>query len=59
MTRRGLKPIQGAQVAFCVEKDCAGPYPAAAPLRGKLQEFLKRGSAPAASPGGMGSAKGE
>jgi uncharacterized protein YyaL (SSP411 family) len=44
MLRRGLRPASGAQVAFCVEKDCAGPYPAAEPLRARLDAFLNRGA---------------
>jgi uncharacterized protein YyaL (SSP411 family) len=41
--RRGLKPMDGLQVAFCIGEECAGPYPAEAPLDRELDSFLSRG----------------
>ncbi len=48
----GLEPLEGAQVAFCQSKDCAGPFEAGAPLGRHLREFLHLGSAGSRRGGG-------
>jgi uncharacterized protein YyaL (SSP411 family) len=54
MAKRGLKPLGGAQVAFCAGEECAGPYPAGEPLRKRLDAFLNRGTAAGTGKGSRG-----
>lgn len=48
----GLKPLKGAQVALCSGDDCAGPFPAGAPLGSHLRDFFHPGSATSRRDGG-------
>jgi hypothetical protein len=54
MAKRGLKPLAGAQVAFCAGEECAGPYPGGEPLRKRLDAFLNRGAAGRTGKGSKG-----
>ncbi len=56
LRKRGLTPLSGAQVAFCVAAECGGPFPAAGPLRIHLEAFLNRGRA---APEGAGPTGGD
>jgi hypothetical protein len=40
LARRGLTPLDGAQAAFCIGSECAGPWPADSDLRVELKRFL-------------------
>lgn len=42
LTRRGMEPLEGTQVAFCIGSDCGGPFPPDADMREKLAGFLSR-----------------
>ncbi|MBI3447770.1 MAG: thioredoxin domain-containing protein [Acidobacteria bacterium] len=60
---KGLKALDGAQVAFCVGAECAGPYPGDEPMRKHLEAFLSPGSkgavaAPESKTGKNGESKG-
>jgi len=58
MAKRGLKAIEGPQIAFCVDKECAGPFDGAEPVRRYLEAFLNRGRG-AAGAAGAGTKSGE
>lgn len=50
LRKRRLSPLPGAQVAFCIAGECAGPWAGTEKLRPKLAEFLNRGASGASPP---------
>lgn len=43
-SERGLEAREGAQIAFCYEKECTGPFGPDEPLRDRLRAFMNRGA---------------
>jgi uncharacterized protein YyaL (SSP411 family) len=49
LKKRGVTPLEGAQVAFCIGAECSAPIAAGEPLKAALERFLSKGSATAES----------